>query len=393
MEIDDAFDPTEDDPPVPDKLLDRTLKYLGALVRVDVERKRGSNSWKKVNGFKLSARANGETADNAEEVAGMIVMIAASHVEETGDEGSYRAKYHVTGRGGKVDRKTFAFKMTADSDEPEAIMDDLEKQEVLAVAFDRAIALIEIQNRHIDVQNARILEQAQVQSGQTAPLLATIETLVNKYHEGLNMQATALQALFDNERTLKVEETKAERDKALIDILALAAPKAFDQFGEYVKGRAQSGGPAQAKTDAKAETVDAEATETIRSDPKPPANGAAQPEEELILENPLTVFAHAFRESIQSEQWMELSDGLTKPQMKALKSATTREDDDSTAEGIMLFKESLKPTQYLRLQRILDEQQQKMIGRLLELIEQYEPEGDPADGEGEDDDEGEPEEE
>jgi len=390
MQIDDQFDPTEDDPPVPDKLLDRTLKYMSSLVRVDVERKRGANSWKKINGFKLDSRNNGEPADDAEEVAGMIVMIAASHVEETGDEGSYRAKYHVTGRTGKVDRKTFAFRMTADSDEPEAIMDDLEKQEVLAVAFDRAIALIEIQNRHIDVQNARILEQAQVQSGQTAPLLATIETLVNKYHEGLNMQATALQALFDNERSLKVEETKAERDKALIDILALAAPKAFDQFGEYVKGRTQSGGSTKAKTDTTAETVEVEATETIPTDPKAPEG---EPAQEMVLENPLTVFAHAFRESIHSQQWMDLSESLTKPQMKALKEATTQEEDDATAEGIMVFKECLKPTQFLRLQRILDEQQQKMIGRLLELIEQYEPEGEPAEGEEGDDDEGEPEEE
>lgn len=390
MDVDDHFDPTDDDPPVPDKLLDRALKYMPTLVRVDVERKRGTNSWKKVNGFKTDLAVNGEPKDSAEDVSAMIVMIALSHVEETGEAGQYRAKFHVTTKGNKIQRKTFAFRLSADDDEPEPIMDDLEHQEVLAVAFDRAIALIEIQNRHIDTQNMRILEQAQVQSGQTAPLLATIETLVNKYHEGLNMQATALQALFDNERNMKVEEGKIERDKALLDILAVAAPKAFEQFGDYMKGRTpakalpkgdESSAEAEKKKDADQPTQSTVIQMPKKTPPKPAETEPAKEEEkEVILENPLTVFAHAFRESIQSDQWMQLSEALTKEQMKLLRTATTAEVDDNTAEGIIQFKEALKPTQYLRLQRVLEEPQQQMIARLIELIEQYEDQDPESEG-------------
>lgn len=388
MDVDEHFDPTDDDPPVPDKLLDRALKYLPTLMRVDVERKRGTNSWKKVNGLKIDQSVSGEPKDSAEDVSAMIVMIALSHVEESGEDGQYRAKFHIASKGGKVQRKCFAFRLSVDDDEPQPVMDELEQQEVLAVAFDRAIALIEIQNRHIDQQNTRILEQAQVQSGQTAPLLATIETLVNKYHEGLNMQATALQALFDNEKNLKVEEGKIERDKALLDILAVAAPKAFEQFGNYLSGRTPPKTlPEAAESPAEDEnaTTDQPSKPTViqtrpRPQPKPNAEGAAEPpQEERTLEHPLTVFAHAFRESIASDQWMQLSEALSKPQMKMLRVATTAEEDDATAEGIIQFKEGLKPTQYLRLQRILDEQQVAMITRLIELIEQYEvlnaPEG------------------
>jgi hypothetical protein len=405
MDVDEHFDPTDDDPPVPDKLLDRSLKYLPTLVRVDVERKRGTNSWKKVNGFKCDQSPSGEPKDSAEDVSTMIVMVALSHVEETGEDGQYRAKFHVTLKGGKVQRKTFAFRLSADDDEPQPVMDDLEHQEVLAVAFDRAIALIEIQNRHIDVQNQRILEQAQVQSGQTAPLLATIETLVNKYHEGLNMQATALQALFDNEKNLKVEEGKIERDKALLDILAVAAPKAFEQFGNYLQGRAPTKAlpegdksSTEAESQSESESDQPAKATVIQTQPRPQPKAAAQdqsePQEPPHLENPLTVFAHAFRESIASDQWMQLSEALSKNQMKLLRTATTAEEDDVTAEGIMVFRDALKPTQYLRLQRVLDEQQQAMIARLIELIERYEELHDEPEGsEGHEDGDEEPEDE
>lgn len=397
MEPDELFDPIDPDPIIPDKLLDRTLKYLPSLIRVDVERKRGTNSWKKVNGFKSDASVSGDSESNVEVVCGLIVMIAQSDHEEHGGTEHYRAKYHIRAKNGSVQRKTFAFKLTDESDEPEPTLDKLEEQEVLAVAFDRAISLIEIQNRHIDSLNSQMLNQASTQAGQTAPLLQTIETLVSKYHEGLNMQATALQAVSEMERSTKEAEIKAERDKALIDILAVAAPKAFEQFGAYLgkKKAAEEGGEDGGET---------EGSEPIPTAGKNPQNGAqrpqpgptktAPPKEDTVEpdqsdpENPLTLFAHAFRDSILSEQWMGLSEALSKQEMKLLKDATTAHDDEATAEGILAFKNSLKPTKYLRLNRILDQEQQAMVMKLLEVIDQYSEPDDPE-GDGEETDEGE----
>jgi len=312
MEPDELFDPVDTDPSIPDKLIDRTLKYLPNLVRVDVERKRGTNSWKKVNGFKVGADLNGDTDQTAEQVSGLIVMIAQSDHDQDGGTQHYRAKYHARGKNGQIQRKTFAFKLTDESDEAEPTLDKLEEQEVLAVAFDRAISLIEIQTRHIDALNQQMLSQAQTQAGQTAPLLQTIETLVSKYHEGLNMQATALQAVAEMERSSKEVEAKAERDKALIDILAVAAPKAFEQFGSYLSKRkgdepAEKSEPIQ--TEKKTKTGQADGAGARPPEPQPAAEAAPQPAPEPEpqmsdeqLENPLTTFAHAFRDSILSEQ-------------------------------------------------------------------------------------------
>lgn len=366
---DELFDPIDSDPIVPDKLLDRSLKYLPSLTRVDVERKRGTNSWKKVNGFKvdLTEATDGDAA--AENVSAMIVMIAQSDHDADGGTQHYRAKYHVKARGGKIQRKTFAFKLSDDSDEVEPSLDGIEQQEVLAVAFDRAIALINVQTTHIENLNTQMLSQAQTQAGQTAPLLQTIETLVTKYHEGLAMQANAVQAIAEVERGAAEVERKSERDKALLDIVALALPKAMDQLGHYM--RRKNGEPEEEEVDE----AEGEGENTNSEPQTPPRKPQPEPEPEepevqnpTNIENPLTLFAHAFRDSILSEQWLALSEVMTKAELKLLREAVSQEDDEATSEGILAFKDGLRPSKYLKLNRILDEEQREMVMKLLDVI-------------------------
>jgi hypothetical protein len=176
----------------------------------------------------------------------------------------------------------------------------------------------------------------------------------------------------------------------------------MEQFGGYLQRK--TGTKALPEPDPDGSEDETE-TPSVESAPKQPSTalptnsppvGPSQPEvivttakakpekaPEPEIQNPLTVFAHGFRESITSEQWMQLSDALSKTQMKALRTATTALDDDSTADGILAFKDSLKPTQYMRLQRILDEDQQGMISRLIDLIAAYEEE--PVESEDEED--------
>ena len=377
---DELFDPIDSDPIVPDKLLDRSLKYLPSLTRVDVERKRGANSWKKVNGFKVEAEAATDGDAAAEQVSAMIVMIAQSDHDEDGGTQHYRAKYHVKARGGKIQRKTFAFKLSDDSDEVEPSLDGIEQQEVLAVAFDRAIALINVQTTHIENLNTQMLSQAQTQAGQTAPLLQTIETLVSKYHEGLSMQANAVQAIAEVERGAAEVERKSERDKALLDIVALALPKAMDQLGHYM--RRKSGEPEEEEVDqaeGEGENTDSEPqTPPRKPQPKPEPTEDEEPEMQnpTNIENPLTLFAHAFRDSILSEQWLALSDVMTKAELKLLREAVSQEDDDATSGGILAFKDGLRPAKYLKLNRILDEEQREMVMKLLDVIDANTPDTD-----------------
>lgn len=375
MEIDANFEAIDEDPVVPDKLIDRTLRHAAHLIRVDVERRRGTNAWKKINGFKCDQDRQGLCVDAPEEIASMVVKMAQYDHDEIGGTEHYRAKFHVPGKGGKVDRKTFAFRLTEDSEEPEAASDELERNEVLTIAFDRAIQLITVQNQHIDSLNGQILNQAQTQAGQTAPLLETINTLVSKYQEGLTMQANAVQAVAEIERSGREIEAKAERDKQLLDLLSVAAPKAFEQFGSYLERKRTGQEPPkrsetiQDETKPQAEAPKAEASPSAEG-PEPEAPDQDEPEMEPPgeIENPITLCAHAFKDSIMSEQWMQLADVLSKQEMALLRKATTMEDDESTADAILAFKNSLRPSKYLRLNRILDEEQRKMILGLLDVI-------------------------
>jgi len=382
---DELFDPIDSDPIVPDKLLDRSLKYLPSLTRVDVERKRGANSWKKVNGFKVEPEANTDGDAAAEHVSAMIVMMAQSNHDEDGGVQHYRAKYHIKVRGGKIQRKTFAFKMSDDSDEVEPSLEGIEQQEVLAVAFDRAIALINVQTTHIENLNSQMLSQAQTQAGQTAPLLQTIETLVTKYHEGLAMQANAVQAIAEVERGAAEIERKSERDKALLDIVALALPKAMDQLGNYM--RRKTGAPEEEEVDPDESEGENTDSEGQVPPPKPqPTPETTQPEEPEMqnpttIEDPLTLFAHAFRDSILSEQWLALSEVMTKVEMKLLRDAVSQENDEATSEGILAFKDGLRPAKYLKLNRILDEEQREMVMKLLDVIDANIPDDDDDEGE------------
>ena len=78
---------------------------------------------------------------------------------------------------------------------------------------------------------------------------------------------------------------------------------------------------------------------------------------------------------------MQLSESLSKTEMKLLKQATTALDDKATAEGVLAFKEGLRPEKYLRLNPILDKEQQEMVMKLLEVIVDHDEPADDPDAE------------
>lgn len=412
MEPDQYFEPVEQDPTIPDKLLERTLQFLPTLVRVDVEHKVGKNSWKKINGFKINTRGISDEPDaEPEQVAGLAVMMAQTHQSEMGDEQHYRCKFHCKDKNKKITRRTYAFKLSDDSFDPEPALTNLEEQEVLAVAFDRAMGFIGMQNEHITALHAKVLELSSMHAGQTAPLLQIIETMMVKYQEGLTMSANAVQAMAEMDRGRAEAETTAKRNEMLMDLLISVAPTAMQQFGAYLgvnvpvvqedaqqtaetaaqKAGAALGNPptaAQAATGQRAGAPQPQgaprpgpqaSTRTKpKPKPKPTPTPAAQPDtsaqDEMTAEeaqNPLTVFAHAFRDTIQGEQWLKLTEVLTKKEIALFREATSAENDKATADGIMAFRDGLRPTKYLKLNRILDATQREMIMKLLEVIDDY----------------------
>ena len=92
-----------------------------------------------------------------------------------------------------------------------------------------------------------------------------------------------------------------------------------------------------------------------------------------LQQRPITTFAHAFRDSITSEQWLGLSTALTPTQMKHLKRACLAEKDPDTAEAILALYKALmaKPEKLAQLGEILNEQQVQMVLKLNEKAEEF----------------------
>lgn len=425
MQFDEDFSPSEEDPGFPDKLLDRTMKHLPVLSRVDVEFKR-AKTWKKINGFTVDVAPNGSCDEDPENICRAVMMIAVTHAEDNDLENpQYRAKFWVRDKKGATQRKTFQFKYDTNDEEAEPALDQIEQQEVLAVAFDRAITLINLQTSHIQSQNERIMEQSTLAGNQTAPLLSTIDTLVSKFHEGLTMQATALQALYDIDKNAKELELKAQNNKYLMDLLSMAAPKALDQFGAYLdrkKGVDSDGKKitTEADDESEADTEEAEkpkkerkvkktskpspvfspvfiadfdqpsetisstvtSQDVIQSDPgkqkittdEESDPGKIETEKNKEEPQPFAAFVQAFGKSITVGQWKELAEPLGEEQLENLKLAVRSADDGEAAVRVIEFKDSLRPSQFLGLQSVLDEEQKKVIEKLLEMISTIEDE-------------------
>ena len=374
MKLDENFDPTADEFPLPDRLLDRTEKLWKGLKRVVVEKKVGK-SWKKVNGFATTLGVQGEPDDQPEHVATMIVAIAAFDVEDAGEEGTYRARF-IREVNGKEDKKTFSFKQGFGTDS-EGVLDpaDSDMATMIGMVLNAQNQFISIQNSHIENQNARILELSNASTKQIEQLLRTNETLVEKYHQGLAMQANALTLMLDVERNLEADKQKGRNTDKLLDILKAAAPVAFTQFGAYLKAKAgvTADDEDEDEDEDSADTSSGESSSDESSDGDDLTDDQRKLKENL-RKRPLTTFAHAFRDSITTEQWFDLAQVLTKKQTQSLKKACYADKDEDTAEGILVFRASLlkNAAKLTELGEVLNEQQMQMIMRLNEKAVEFE---------------------
>jgi len=356
MQLDNHFDPTSEAFPLPDRLLERVDKLSKDLVRVAVE-KRIRKSWKKVNGFALSESIDGEPSDTAEHIATLIVAIAAYDVEDSGEPATYRARF-VRIISGKEDKKTFSFKQGL-GDDSEAILDasDSDMSSIIGMVLQQQAHFITIQNAHLEAQNNRILEFSHSSTQQIHQLLKTNELLVDKYHKGLAMQSNAMALTLDVERNLAADKMKGQNQAALIDMLKMAAPAAVTQFGAYMQSRAKPG----EETQVEKQEINAENEEHTPTD--------IDLSSDIDLRtNPLTVFAHAFRDSLSSDQALEIGQLLSALELEALQFATSRGDDVATAEAVLSFRDLLMAGPNLvRISALLSADQTTMLLKLNEL--------------------------
>lgn len=373
MELDHQFEPVSDEVSIPDKLLERTIKFHGMhLQRVDVERKSGKTSWNKINGFTVAQGVDRSPKDDPEKITRMIVAIAMADVEEEGADGVYRGKFYVSEKNGEAKRKHCSFRQRLGGDddtEPVRDYDEDDEQtslQVMSSVFHQSLALINIQNAQIERQNDRIIESSRMSTAQIQQLLSTHETLIEKYHEGLTMQANALTLMLDVERNMESEKQRGQNAAKLIGLMEMALPAAITQFALYAKAQAKKADGEEDDEEDDEEDSDNETKAETKAEATDPERAAM---EKKIKESPITTFAHAFMDSLGQQQLLDLADALTKKQMKLLREATSQENDPDTAEAIIQLQGSLmkSPQTFGRLQEILSAKQVQMVMRLIQI--------------------------
>lgn len=371
MKLEKEFDPVSEDVSLPDGLLDRLEKAWLGLKYVVVERKVGK-AWKKINRIDFPRTPEGRPEGTAEEVATICVAIAMWHVEDCGDEGSYRARMSRE-VGGKETKPSCTWKQGF-GDSAEGAMDasDPDTAAMVGMVLNASIQMINIQNGHIENQNIRILELSTASTKQIEQLLKTNETLVAQYHQGLAMQANSMSLLLDVERNLESDKQRGKNNEKLIDILKMAAPVAFQQFGNFMTARA-GGTPSDVTVDVgEDDDGDASADEEEES-----AVDEQEADEQADLkknmrERPITTFAHAFKDSLTNDQLIDMSTLLTKGQLSAFKQLSSCAEDPQTSEAILKFRTMLlkTPDKFASLAGILTDTQNQMILRLNQLAEE-----------------------
>lgn len=373
MKLDENFDPSADEYALPDKLLERIEALWKGLKKVVVDKK-VKKSWKKVNGFDVHIGGKGQADDDPEEVATMIVAMAATDVEDEGEEGTYRARF-VRDVNGKEDRsKSFTFKQGF-GDASEGVFDasDPSAMHMMGMAWNQQVNLVSVLTQHNENLVNRVLEQSTSSTKQIEQLLKTNETLVQQYHQGLAMQANALSQIMDVEANREEAKQRGANTKALLDMMKMALPAALTQFGKYMR----------AKAGDEVEDDDEEDEESTEDEEGGDGDSSADGEDEgddakaelqkKLRTKPLTTFAHAFKDSLSTDQLLALSQALTKSQMRALIGATDKDNDEDTAEGILKLYEAIlkKPEKLADLQEILSEQQVQMVLRLSEKAQAH----------------------
>lgn len=409
---------------IPDGLIARIAKYYDGLQRIIVEKKSGTRSWGKVNGFDLELDVSGrpkDVDDNA--IAQMVVAIAKSDVEENGEDGTYRAAF-VRMIGGKLDRKTFSFKQGLDdgSTAPAFDQSDSDPHALAIAAMQNMSTLVTTLMSHTEAQNARLLAMSELSTHGTQQLLESHATMMGQFHDGLKMTADALKYTSDVDRQLEETRQRGKIQEKGLEMLGNIAPLAALQiaaslkekglnipipmmskmFGgqaptsmEPPKRRSRRPRPGAPTSQEDAPTSPEDAPTSGSSSPstssdEPTSESPLEDMDPNEIEHPVTMFAHAIRDSIDHAQWFALSDALTKRQMGWLRHAMESEVDEETIEGVIGLQNEIaaKPNVLPKLMEILEGQQAEEIVNLLGIVSQMQDptneKADPENGAGDD---------
>lgn len=397
--------------PIPDNLHAKIGKNFQDLAQIIVEKKAAKTSFHKVNGFNLSRDAAGRPILSGDKIASAIVAIARADVDESATSGKYRAAFFHFKDGVMERTTTCSFPQTLgegseDGDDGE---DEATDFEGVASILEQMAEMLRMQIGHNEGMQQRLLAGMDMTQAGHKQLMGMNATLMTAYHQGIIMQQNALQQISAIERANEDSKLKHDTSSKFFDMMRGFVPAVTMQGAAAMKnagydvplsmllqaaGGMGGGGPTPG-TQPGAQPGAQQPRKKKRKKPAPTQEREQDDSDDddgEEMENPLTEFAHAIRDSLDPEQWFELSEVLKRSHMRLLKGAMTGNDDETTLDAILELRDALVEEENAleELMGVLTDAQKEHIGDLLGAASSMEDErnGDGDDEDDEDDGEG-----
>lgn len=389
MEFKKGIDETADAPGTPEKIRQWLLRSLRGLLAISIQAAdENGKRFKQINRISLQNKSGEMPEEEIEDICEGIMRVISQYDQERDEDDPpirFKLQAEIRDKNGNRHRPSVEYDYS-----PSGSADDFEGLGMYGMQDDPRIQIIQEQRHyisdlqyHLNESHSKILEIANNNNSAMKPLMDALGHMGYYFAAGLQNQQAALSMIYDSKKAEAEEKGKAERTKQWIDFLKKPAGAMAGQFMSWASSKLHSRPPAPPPPNDDGETDEPEAHEGAR-DPQAQTEPTVADLEDTLTdeqkENPVATFANAVANIIEPHQWFQVTEILSRREMKVLRNVMEATTDAACVKGYDAFTD-LPPTKLLELHGILTEEQKQMLAQLGELVEAVKSHWAEADGE------------
>lgn len=341
-----------------------------------------------INALVLDARAGDQPKEPSDVLAEAVMKAAATHYrgkERSGPKGYAIGLSQDSEDGSPARRFQLFFKYDPDEHDAEAEFDPTaeEGSENEKATYEALLGIVSQLRGQMEALFDKTIELVGAQEKMQQPLVHLMVYMGQVGLQGWHMQMEALRTMWSH-RESELEMTRSAQTRA--ELLEFAKPA--------VKTLMNQGGMWWMMRKAKELGLDPKKTEEMlrnfmaQNEPDEPAaeggpetTEASPPTTQVETEAPekdpnaprrdIVEFATAFAHHIRAPQWRDIADLLTKRELAMFAAITEQDDDEGAVCAYEAFATRIPQPKLAKLASLLDEEQQKMMGMLMTMVNRW----------------------
>lgn len=368
MDFKTTIDESADAPGTPEKIRQWLHRAIRGLMVVKVLASDDGKRPKLVNRINLQNKAGEMPDEDFEDICEAIMRIISQKYDAEHEDADVAMSFIIEGDGrdknGNRHRPSCTYEYTPDGGPDDFTGGGIfEENPLLEIIREQRSYISDLQY-HLNESHGKIVETANNNNSAMKPLMDALGHMGYYFAAGLQNQQAAMSMMYDFKKAESEERGKAERTKQWIDFLKKPAGAMAGQFMQWASSKLHNRPPPPpGAPSAPADDGPPDASEEAHTD--------ADIEDALTeeqKENPVATFANAMANVIEPPQWFQVSELLTRKEMKTLRNVLEATTDTACVKAFDAFTE-LPPGKLLELHGILSEEQKQMLAQLGELVE------------------------